>query len=211
MFELRIICDPADTDRITTALNGLFDTGSVRRLPSRHTDMDRLYVTADHRASHEDCTVCGGEGTSLWFTPEGTEETRPCTGIPYEDMLAAGLIRRNGKAARPYVDADPKLSPWPSPETAYATAPCISIEIGWTAYHAVGRPTGALLGREFWLRKAAVLDRIALGDQAGEGFGDACEAATEAARHLLDIDRAEGIADPRGYVRQQYAQWAENQ
>ncbi|MER5464087.1 hypothetical protein ABT010_26055 [Streptomyces sp. NPDC002668] len=99
----------------------------------------------------------------------------------------------------------------PTPDEAYATAPCITSEIGWTAYHSVGRPTGALLGREFWLRKAAVLDRIALGDEAGQGFGDACEAATDAARYLLDIDHADGITDPRGYVRQQYALWAKNQ
>ncbi|WP_406302820.1 hypothetical protein OHA61_10080 [Streptomyces sp. NBC_00885] len=205
MFEIRIICDPTDTDRITTALNGIFDTGAVRRLPSRYTDMERLYVTADHLASHDDCTVCAGEGTSLWLTPEGTEETRPCTGIPYEDMLAAGLIRRVGKAA--CGDADPKLSPWPTPDEAYATAPCITSELGWTAYHAVGRPTGALLGREFWLRRAAVLDRIALGDEVESVFGDACEAATDAARRLLDTDKVEEITDPRGYIRQQYATW----
>ncbi|WP_406273671.1 hypothetical protein OHT93_26050 [Streptomyces sp. NBC_00191] len=156
MFEIRIICDPADTDRITTALNGIFATGAVRRLPSRYTDMERLYVTADHRS-----------------LPQA--QTRPQT--------------------------------WPTPEEAYATAPCITSEIGWTAYHAVGRPTGALLGREFWLRKAAVLDRIALGDAAQDLFSDACEAATDAARHLLDTDQAEGITDPRGYVRQEYAAW----
>ncbi|WP_328674546.1 hypothetical protein OG905_21045 [Streptomyces sp. NBC_00322] len=112
-----------------------------------------------------------------------------------------------------YADHRPQTQPetWQTPEEAYATAPCIPSEIGWTAYNAVGRPTGALLGREFWLRKAAVLDRIALGDENGEAFGDACEAATEAARRLLDLDRAEGITDPRGYVRQQYALWAKNQ
>ncbi|NUK00588.1 hypothetical protein [Streptomyces lunaelactis] len=96
----------------------------------------------------------------------------------------------------------------PTPDAAYATAPCITSELGWTAYHAVGRPTGALLGREFWLRRAAVLDRIALGDEVESVFGDACEAATEAARRLLDVDQVEGITDPRGYVRQQYAHWA---
>lgn len=37
MFEIRIICDPADTDRITTGLNTLFETSPVRRLPARHT------------------------------------------------------------------------------------------------------------------------------------------------------------------------------
>ncbi|MER6612693.1 hypothetical protein [Streptomyces xantholiticus] len=110
-------------------------------------------------------------------------------------------------------NSDPESQPltWPTPEEAYATAPCITSEIGWTAYHAVGRPTGALLGREFWLRKAAVLDRIALGDDVESEFGDACEAATDAARRLLDIDQAEDITDLRGYVRQQYAVWCTNQ
>lgn len=58
-------------------------------VPIRHT-----LTSGEADPGHDDCTVCGGEGTSLWFTPEGGEEIRPCTGIPYEDMLAAGLIRR---------------------------------------------------------------------------------------------------------------------
>ena len=104
-------------------------------------------------------------------------------------------------------DTAPQPFPWPTPEEAYATAPCITSELGWTAYHAVGRPTGALLGREFWLRRAAVLDRIALGDEVESVFGDACEVAADAARRLLDTDKVEEITDPRGYVRQQYATW----
>ena len=112
-----------------------------------------------------------------------------------------------------------------APDRAYALAPSITSELGWTAYHAVGRPTGALLGREFWLRRAAVLDRIALGDEVESVFRDACEAATDAARRLIEFDRSgEGdyhgapywpdhpgtTADPRRYVRQEYAHWAKN-
>ncbi|GAA4671830.1 hypothetical protein GCM10023347_27270 [Streptomyces chumphonensis] len=150
MFELRVICDPADADRITTALNTTFETGPVRRLPSRHSAQARLYITADHRPDTETAT-------------------------------------------------------WPAPEDAYATAPSIIREIGWTADAAASRPVGTTLGREFWLRKAAVLDRIALTDHAP---GDADEVAAKAAQRLVELDDVTGVRDARGYVRQQYARWA---
>ncbi|WP_251052580.1 MULTISPECIES: hypothetical protein [unclassified Streptomyces] len=114
---------------------------------------------------------------------------------------------------------------WPTPEAAYALAPSIVREIGWTAQTAADKPFGVPLGREFWLRKAALLDRIALQDEATRFSGDAAQAATEAARCLLGIDHAAGLGpggyangpyppdhpdsthDPRGYVRQEYALW----
>ncbi|MGW0559503.1 hypothetical protein ACWDZ4_02440 [Streptomyces sp. NPDC003016] len=152
MFEIRVICDPADSERITTTLNDLFDTGPVRRYPSRGTEKDRLYVTADHR--------------------------------PHSDS-------------------------WPTAQEAYATAPSIISEIGRTAQAATDKPFGQDIGREFWLRKAAVLDRIALGHDGDTN--DAADLATRAARHVMEADgvtpdRLNG--DPRQYVRQQYAQWA---
>ncbi|WP_199881092.1 hypothetical protein [Streptomyces kebangsaanensis] len=49
MFEIRIICDPNDTNRITAALNGAFTAGAVRTYPTRDGQRTRLYVTADHR------------------------------------------------------------------------------------------------------------------------------------------------------------------
>ncbi|QHA06833.1 hypothetical protein GQF42_29235 [Streptomyces broussonetiae] len=49
-FEIRVICDPADTDRVATALNAAFDTGAVRDYPTRDGKRRRLYVTADHRS-----------------------------------------------------------------------------------------------------------------------------------------------------------------
>ncbi|MGW5271372.1 hypothetical protein ACWEQP_02065 [Streptomyces sp. NPDC004044] len=100
---------------------------------------------------------------------------------------------------------------WPAPETAYALAPSIIREIGWTAQTAADKPFGMALGREFWLRKAAVLDRIALADEDAGVPGDASELATEAARRLMDLDDATVICDPRHYVRQQYAHWAKHQ
>ncbi|PAZ16929.1 hypothetical protein CLM62_05505 [Streptomyces sp. SA15] len=168
MFEIRVICDPADTGRVTSALSGMFATGAVRQYPTRDGERTRLYVTADHR---------------------------------------------------------PELGPWPTPEQAYALAPSMVSEIGWTAQTAADKPFGEGLDREYWLRKAALLDRIALQGEADGFHGDACEVATEAARRLIERDRdGEGdyhgtpywpehpatVADPRAYVRQEYAHWAKN-
>ncbi|MFD5104608.1 hypothetical protein [Streptomyces cinereoruber] len=154
MFEIRIICDPADTDRVTATLGTLFTTGTVRRSPTRDGARTRLYVTADHRPAPE------------------TE--------------------------------------WPTPEAAYAKAPSIISEIGWTARTVADRSFGAEMSREFWLRKAALLDRIALGDEVAGPISDATEAAVEAARRLMDTDDTALICDPRHYVRQQYARWTTN-
>ncbi len=168
MFEIRVICDPADTDRITAVLSGAFAAGAVRTYPTRDGERARLYVTADHR---------------------------------------------------------PEPGPWPTPDEAYALAPSIIREIGWTAQTAADKPFGENLGPEFWLRKAALLDRIALRSEEDGTPGDAGEVATEAARRLIEHDQdGEGdyhgdlywpehpatAADPRGYVRQEYAHWAKN-
>ncbi|MFE2192068.1 hypothetical protein ACFXAQ_14715 [Streptomyces olivaceus] len=168
MFEIRVICDPTDTDRIAAALTTAFTTGDVRRYPTRDGERTRLYLTADHR---------------------------------------------------------PEPGPWPTPEEAYGLAPSVIREIGWTAGMAADKPFGEDLGREYWLRKAALLDRIALLDNADGIRSDAAEVATEAARRLIayDHDGKGGYlgaphrpehpataADPRGYVRQEYAHWAKN-
>lgn len=49
MFEIRVICDRADTDRISHTLADAFDTGPARQYPTRDGKRIRLYVTADHR------------------------------------------------------------------------------------------------------------------------------------------------------------------
>lgn len=100
---------------------------------------------------------------------------------------------------------------WPTPDTAYAKAPSVIREIGWTAQAAADKPFGSTLGREFWVRKAAVLDRIALADERAGAPGDAAEVATEAARRLMEVDDTGVICDPRSYTRQQYAHWADIQ
>ncbi|MFI9290819.1 hypothetical protein [Streptomyces gardneri] len=96
----------------------------------------------------------------------------------------------------------PATEEWPTPERAYANAPSITSEIGWTARAATDRPFGSAPSREFWLRKAAVLDRIAL---RGETGSDADDIADQAAQRLMDVDNATVNCDPRHYVRQQYA------
>ncbi|MFE3327539.1 hypothetical protein [Streptomyces sp. NPDC059176] len=150
MFEIRIICDPVDTDRVTDALSQAFTVGPVRQYPARGSERLRLYVTADHHSN---------------------------------------------------------TGPWPTPEEAYALAPSLVSEIGWTARTAADKPFGTRLPRDFWLRKAALLDRIALQD-VGD---DAAEVANEAAERLMSLDDAGVICDPRHYVRQQYAHWITNQ
>lgn len=154
MFEIRIICERDDTDRIVTALDSAFTAGTVSVYPSRDGKRNRLYVAADHR--------------------------------------------------------EPAADRWPTPEKAYALAPSIISEIGWTARTAravVGRPFEDPLAREFWLRKAAVLDRIALTEEADGIHGDAIELATRAAQRLMDVDDAAVSCDQRGYVRHQYDLW----
>ncbi|MGW3735059.1 hypothetical protein [Streptomyces sp. NPDC005148] len=100
---------------------------------------------------------------------------------------------------------------WPTPETAYAKAPGIVREIGWTAQAAADKPFGTRMGRDFWLRKAALLDRIALAEEAAGRGGSTAETAELAAARLMDLDDPDIVCDPRHYVRQQYAHWADNQ
>ncbi|MFE5037875.1 hypothetical protein [Streptomyces sp. NPDC056683] len=154
MFEIRIICDPADADRVSAALTAAFTTGPARQHPTRDGQRTRLYLTADHR---------------------------------------------------------PEPEPFPTPEEAYALAPSIISEIGWTARTAADRPFYDRLNREFWLRKAALLDRIALSDETDSDTSDAADLATRAAHRLIELDDAATISDPRHYVRQQYAAWAKHQ
>ncbi|MFF2641052.1 hypothetical protein ACFVUB_14520 [Streptomyces niveus] len=102
-------------------------------------------------------------------------------------------------------------APWPSPEQAYEHAPDILSEIGWTVRavtDAIDMPYDSGDVREYWLRKAALLDRIALRAPGGR---DSTLDANAAALYLVDTDHARTPAtdtDPRGYVRHQYARWS---
>ncbi|MEU0341351.1 hypothetical protein ABZ092_20995 [Streptomyces bobili] len=101
--------------------------------------------------------------------------------------------------------------PHPTSEAAYADAPSILSEIGWTARFLAGLKCFTELDREFYLRKAALLDRIALLDEPDDPHGDVTETAVAAAWYLIDTDRAHVTGDPRGYVRHQYAHWVKSQ
>ncbi|MEV0322061.1 hypothetical protein ACIBKX_18805 [Streptomyces sp. NPDC050658] len=152
MFEIRIICDPADTEPIVAALDRTFTTGTVSVYPSRDRKRNRLYARAEYKPA----------------------------------------------------DAEPTAS-WPTPEESYASAPSINSEIGWVARTLAHSECFTELGRDFYLRKAALLDRIALLDEPDAPDGDATATADAAAVFLLDMDQAGPFYDPRAYVRQQYA------
>ncbi|WP_171166816.1 hypothetical protein [Streptomyces sp. I05A-00742] len=110
----------------------------------------------------------------------------------------------------------------PDPSTAYATAPSIITEITWMARYKATRPTGREPGREFWLRKAALLDRIAIKEAASyapEVAAPAIDAAAGAALQLVRYDAThDGLSlrgselitadDHREYVRRAYLAWS---
>ncbi|MFF4701401.1 hypothetical protein [Streptomyces chattanoogensis] len=97
---------------------------------------------------------------------------------------------------------------WPTPEQAYIKAPSISSESEWTKRTA--DEWHDELDREWYLRHAALLDRMALHDDP-EQQGAVTEDAEAVATGLLDMDRAPRHYDARAYVRQQYALWAAEQ
>lgn len=100
-----------------------------------------------------------------------------------------------------------------SPEQTYAAAPDLDTEANWVR-QAAGWEDDQ--DRDYLLRHAALLDRVALNEPHHRR---AAEEATAAALVLLDTDRATGPVprhhaaetDPRGYVRQEYAYWLTSQ
>ncbi|MEV8476553.1 hypothetical protein [Streptomyces sp. NPDC051173] len=79
MFEIRIICDPADTDSVVAALDGTFMVGIVSVYPTRDGRRNRLYARADHKP-----------------TPATTAQERPvptgeCTGTAHADADLSAL------------------------------------------------------------------------------------------------------------------------
>ncbi|WJY37907.1 hypothetical protein QT196_11750 [Streptomyces sp. P9-2B-2] len=144
-------------------------------------------------------------------------------------QLGEILLKLDDMAA----DTDEQATPdhaqkWPSADEAYAAAPSISSENDW-AIRTADEWADEGLDREWYLRHAAVLDRIALRDDADQRTAAAEDAdatatvlldlrrtaavldADAAATVLLDLDQASRGYDPRAYVRQQYALWAAEQ
>ncbi|RDG36477.1 hypothetical protein [Streptomyces corynorhini] len=105
--------------------------------------------------------------------------------------------------------------------TAYEDAPSIVTEIAWVTRATTDRFLGQKPDREFWLRKAAVLDRIAIEESAlyaPEVAAAAVSTSVLAARRLVEADVTySGLSlkgselvtddDHRDYVRRAYRQW----
>ncbi|WP_329148415.1 hypothetical protein OIU91_20225 [Streptomyces sp. NBC_01456] len=113
----------------------------------------------------------------------------------------------------------------PLPDDAYASAPTICQELCLIAEATDSRPSDVSKDREFRLRKAALLDRVALRELAhgdARAAADADEAATVAAEWLIEYDiRHRGLSrkgqdlvlseDYRNYVRTEYLAWIRSQ
>ncbi|MEU7485042.1 hypothetical protein [Streptomyces sp. NPDC042319] len=117
----------------------------------------------------------------------------------------------------------------PTPVDTYAEAPHLLAEMTWITDQVATHASGMRLSREFWLRKAALLDRLAMREAEEVGIpGATAEAdilAARAAHRLAQYDRERGggpfatsngpippdspLWDPsyRPYVRQEYAAW----
>ncbi|WP_444971235.1 hypothetical protein [Streptomyces sp. SAI-25] len=128
---------------------------------------------------------------------------------------------------RLYITADlPAANPWPTPEKAYAEAPGVGYELEVTREILTDTPLHPDLNREYWLRRAAALDRMALG--LAPGHDATPETALDAAINLMDLDSTAGLGpsgyangpyhpdhpesarNPRGYIRQEFAIWHKN-
>ncbi|MEU5424313.1 hypothetical protein AB0H73_01705 [Streptomyces olivoreticuli] len=107
-----------------------------------------------------------------------------------------------------------------NPFVAYADAPGIIAELCWVAKQ-TNRCARTGLSREFWLRKAALFDRIAVKgtamyvpELAAETVGTAIQVARrlvkyDAENSGLSLKGAELVTgeDCREYVRHQYYEW----
>ncbi|MFJ4531086.1 hypothetical protein [Streptomyces nigrescens] len=156
-----------------------------------------------------------------WYQPYVVDITRM--------QLGEILLKLDDMAAGTDEQATPDhAQKWPTPDEVYAAAPSISSESDW-AIRTADEWADEGLDREWYLRHAAVLDRIALRDDAVQrtAAAEAADAtaislldlrrtaavldADAAATVLLDLDQAPRGYDARAYVRQQYALWAAEQ
>ncbi|MCC3774075.1 hypothetical protein [Streptomyces sp. UNOB3_S3] len=108
------------------------------------------------------------------------------------------------------------------PATAYVDAPSIIKEICWVAKQSADGPASVRRSRAFWLRKAALFDRIAIKEAAmyvPEVAAEVVDTAALAARQLVAFDvEYSGLSlrgselitddDCREYVRQEYREWS---
>ncbi|MCH6161557.1 hypothetical protein [Streptomyces marispadix] len=95
-----------------------------------------------------------------------------------------------------------------SPTDVYAEAPSIEQEIAALAELSERHEQDPALPRAFWLRKAALVDRIALAEAATYGpelAKSAIQAAEAATVQLIAYDAKHGA---REYVRNEYRTWS---
>ncbi|MDX3755462.1 MazG-like family protein [Streptomyces sp. AK02-04a] len=210
------------TARIVTALNTANGTGE-------HETAMRLMKVMEE-AGEATAAYIGMTGQN---PRKGTTHTRADVADELCDVIIAATVALHAFATAPPAALDAKLNaaarrlhesePWPTPADAYATAPDLTCEIAWTAAIArtlMDKPSGDDADRDYWLRKAAVLDRIALDYEADGVHHHTADIAAAAARQLIEIDYGGDpywpehpamLTHPRGYVRQEYARWAKNQ
>jgi len=192
------------TAHIVAELNAVNGTGG------QETVMRLLKVTEE-----------AGEAAAAYVGVTGQNPRKGVTHTPAEvadelcDVIIAAAVALHAFTATPHAVLNAKLHAAARrlnilpPEQAYATAPSIRSEAAWIAHTLDTAECFTALEREYYLRKAAVLDRIALLDEPNTP-GTATETATAAALYLIDTDKADVTGDPRGYVRRQYAHWARN-
>ncbi|WDT55766.1 hypothetical protein [Streptomyces sp. G7(2002)] len=141
-------------------------------------------------------------------------------------QLGQVLLTLDDMAADTDDRAPDEAQTWPTPEAAYVSAPSILDELEWINHTAAETSWDEELDRQYFLRKAAVFDRIALRNAVDEDPIDTTgneDVAEVAAVMLLDYDKTgreiyggtpyppgqpAAEADPRGYVRQEYALWS---
>ncbi|MCL6300490.1 hypothetical protein [Streptomyces kronopolitis] len=135
-----------------------------------------------------------------WHQPYTRDITR--------HQLGQLLLSLDDMAADTDDRAADHMQKWPSPDEAYANAPHVSAETTRLNATSANPETGP--DREWYLRRAALLDRLALhtaGLDNAPAAHTAAEEAEETALILLALDQASPDYDPRAYVRQQYALW----
>ncbi|MFI2257502.1 hypothetical protein [Streptomyces tubercidicus] len=133
----------------------------------------------------------------------------PCTRDITRHQLAELLLTLDDMAATTTDQAPDHAQNWPTPDEAYTNAPHLFTET--TTLAAASADPETELDREWYLRHAALLDRVALHAACFDnapGAGTAAQEAEATAVLLLDLDQACRDYDPRAYVRQQYALWA---
>ncbi|MCF3102964.1 hypothetical protein IPZ58_15390 [Streptomyces roseoverticillatus] len=169
------------------------------------------------------------------------EITKRLSGVFDISDMSRRYPTRDGDRVRVYLTADHRqgltidhmppgvtIQDWPDAETAYRGAPPVLKEMNNVLELSLqlGRPGGRTPAaeREQRLRKAALLDRIALDEAdtyAPDVAANAVEAAEAAALALARADHEQGSGEPpkdheavasyRGYVRQEYARWLTGQ